>query len=266
MWSRVARLLRAVIGDDGTGVVWPRLTPEGQEVIRLAFAEARDLGHPCMADEHVLLGLLRHGNSQAAALLHARGLDLEAAHAGLRRVGPVLGPGASPAGALQTLGIDAGEIRQRMEASFGTDAVEAAERRVRRRSRWRGGHPRPDPLCVYILAKRALEIAARCPVRGPTRRRWDRAPASALWRAARCPRPAGNPAQPPQPQAAGPARLCPRTAQPGPAPAPGTRHRPQPAHRRPSRHAVTGQPGRPRLTLQAEPLGRDVCKAGSRSA
>ncbi len=161
MWSRVARLLRAVIGDDGTGAVWPRLTPEGQEVIRLAFAEARDLGHPCMADEHVLLGLLRHGNSQAAALLHARGLDLEAAHAGLRRVGPVLGPGASPAGALQTLGIDAGEIRQRMEASFGTDAVEAAERRVRRRSRWRGGHPRPDPLCVYILAKRALEIAAR---------------------------------------------------------------------------------------------------------
>jgi len=161
MWSRVARLLRAVIGDDGTGAVWPRLTPEGQEVIRLAFAEARDLGHPCMADEHVLLGLLRHGNSQAAALLHARGLDLEAAHAGLRRVGPVLGPGASPAGALQTLGIDAGEIRQKMEASFGTDAVEAAERRVRRRSRWRGGHPRPDPLCVYILAKRALEIAAR---------------------------------------------------------------------------------------------------------
>jgi hypothetical protein len=161
MWSRVARLLRAVIGDDGTGAVWPRLTPAGQEVIRLAFAEARDLGHPCMADEHVLLGLLRHGNSQAAALLHARGLDLEAAHAGLRRVGPVLGPGASPAGALQTLGIDAGEIRQKLEASFGTDAVEAAERRVRRRSRWRGGHPRPDPLCVYILAKRALEIAAR---------------------------------------------------------------------------------------------------------
>jgi hypothetical protein len=109
----------------------------------------------------VLLGLLRHGNSQAAALLHARGLDLEAAHAGLRRVGPVLGPGASPTGALQTLGIDAGEIRQKLEASFGTDAVEAAERRVRRRSRWRGGHPRPDPLCVYILAKRALEIAAR---------------------------------------------------------------------------------------------------------
>jgi hypothetical protein len=161
MWRRLIRLLRAAIGDDGTGAVWPRLTPDGQEVIRLAFAEARRLGHPWMADEHVLLGLLRHGNSPAAALLRARGLDLEATRDGLRRFGPALGPAASPAGALQAVGIDAGEIRQRLEASFGPDAVQAAERRVRRRPRWRGGHPRPDPLCVYILAKRALEIAAR---------------------------------------------------------------------------------------------------------
>ena len=35
------------------------------------------------------------------------------------------------------------------------------------------------------------------------------APASALRRAVRCPRPAGNPAEPPQPQVAGPARLLP---------------------------------------------------------
>ena len=97
----------------------------------------------------------------AAALLRARGLDLEATRDGLLRFGPALGPAASPAGALQAVGIDAGEIRQRLEASFGPDAVQAAERRVRRRPRWRGGHPRPDPLCVYILAKRALEIAAR---------------------------------------------------------------------------------------------------------
>jgi len=161
MWRRLIRLLRAAIGDDGTGAVWPRLTPDGQEVIRLAFAEARRLGHPWMADEHVLLGLLRHGTSPAAALLRARGLDLEATRDGLLRFGPALGPAASPAGALQAVGIDAGEIRQRLEASFGPDAVQAAERRVRRRPRWRGGHPRPDPLCVYILAKRALEIAAR---------------------------------------------------------------------------------------------------------
>lgn len=48
-----------------------------------------------------------------------------------------------------------------LETTFGAEALQAAERRVRRRPRWRGGHPRPSPLCVYILAKRAFEIAAR---------------------------------------------------------------------------------------------------------
>jgi Clp amino terminal domain, pathogenicity island component len=161
MWWRVTRLLRAATGDDGTGAVWPRLTPDGRKVIELAFAESRELGHPCMADEHLLLGLLRHGTSPAAALLQARGLDLESARAGLRRVGPALGPGASPIAALRTIGIDSDEVRQRLEASFGTGALHAAERRVRRRPRWRGGHPRPSPLCVYLLAKRAMKIAAR---------------------------------------------------------------------------------------------------------
>ncbi len=161
MWSRVTRLLRAATGDDGTGDVWPRLTPDGQEVIRLAFAEAQELGHPCIADEHVLLGLVRHRSSQAAALLEARGLDLNSVRAGLRRLGPTLGPGANPASALRTLGIDVEEVRRRLEASFGVKALQAAERRVGRRPRWRGGHPRPDPLCVYLVAKRALEIAAR---------------------------------------------------------------------------------------------------------
>ncbi len=161
MWSRLTRLLRAAIGDDGTGAVWPRLTPDGREVIQLALAEARELGHPCIAGEHVLLGLLRHGSSHAAALLEARGLDVDAVRAGLRRLGPALGPDASPATALRTLGIDAEEIRHRLEASFGPDALRAAERRVRRRPRWRGGHPGPDPLCVHLLAKRALAIAAR---------------------------------------------------------------------------------------------------------
>ena len=161
MWPRLTRLLRAAIGDDGTGAVWPRLTPDGWGVIRLAFAEARELGHPCISGEHVLLALLRHGSSRAATLLEARGLDVNVLRAGFHRVGPALGPGASPATALRTLGIDAEQVRQRLEASFGTGALRAAERRVRRRPWWRGGHPGPAPLCVHPLANRALAIAAR---------------------------------------------------------------------------------------------------------
>lgn len=160
MRGRLSRLLRAAIGDDGTGGMWDRLTPDGRQVLRLAFVEAREHGHPCIADEHVLLGLLRHGTSPAATLLESRGLDLATARAELLRVGPTLGPAANAAWALRTLGIDIEEIRQRLESTFGTQALHAAERRVRRRPWWRGGHPRPSPLCVYLLAKRSFEFAA----------------------------------------------------------------------------------------------------------
>jgi hypothetical protein len=157
---RLPRLLATAVGEDGTGGLWERLTPDGREVIRLAYLEARELGHPCLADEHVLLGLLRHRTSEAAALLRAAGLDLATARVELERVGPTLGPRVDPAAALRTLGIEPDLVRRRLEESFGADAVDTAERRVRRRPRWRGGHPGPSPLCVYVLAKRSLEMAA----------------------------------------------------------------------------------------------------------
>jgi len=161
MWERLTDLLRAVIGDDGTGPMWERLTPDGGEVIRLAYLEAGELGHPCLADEHVLLGLLRHDNGPAAAVLRAAGLDLPTARAELLRVGPTLGPRVDPAGALRSLGIEVDQVRRRLEATFGAQTVHAAERRVRRRPRWRGGHPGPSPLCVYLPAKRSLLLAAQ---------------------------------------------------------------------------------------------------------
>lgn len=161
MLERLTRLLRAAIGDDGTGAMWKRLTPESRQVLRLAFVEARELGHPCLAGEHVLLGLLRHGTGEAATLLRDHGLDLLAVRAELLRVGPALGPRVDPAGALRSLGIEVAEVRRRLETTFGTQALQAAERRVQRRPRWRGGHSRPRPLCVYLLAKRPFDIAAR---------------------------------------------------------------------------------------------------------
>jgi ATP-dependent Clp protease ATP-binding subunit ClpA len=158
-WPR--RMVHSATGDDGTGDYWRRFTPDGRQVIRHAFAEARELGHPCMADEHVLLGVLRHGEGQGAALLESHGLDLATARAELLKVGPTLGPAADPAKALRAVGVDIDDIRRRLEASFGPEALNAAERRVRRRPRWRGGHPRPSALCVHLLAKRSFDFAAR---------------------------------------------------------------------------------------------------------
>jgi|SRR5215207_5203674 len=141
--------------------MWDRLTPEGREVVRLAYVEARELGHPCLADEHVLLGLLRHRTNRAGELLGSHGLEPATVRAELVRIGPTLGPRTDPAGALRSLGIDAEQVRLRLEATFGADALEVAERRVRRRPRWRGGHPRPQAMCVYLLAKRSFDIAAK---------------------------------------------------------------------------------------------------------
>jgi ATP-dependent Clp protease ATP-binding subunit ClpA len=157
---RVKLKLLAVIGDDGTGPMWQRLSRDGLQVLAMASREARELGHPCTADEHLLLGILRHGTSRTATLLRDQGLDLATARAALLEVGPTLDPRADPADALRSVGIDVDQVRQRLEATFGADAVRAAERRVRRRPWWRGGHPRPSPMCGYFLAKRAYQFAA----------------------------------------------------------------------------------------------------------
>lgn len=156
----ISRKLWAAIGDDRVGPVWERLDPDAREVMRLAGVERRKLGHPALADEHLVLGLLRHGVNPAAVLLHAHGLDLATARAELLAVGPTLGSNADPAAALRAVGIDIDQVRDRLAATFGPGAVQAAEWRVRRRPWWRGGHPRPSPLCVHLLAKRALHFAA----------------------------------------------------------------------------------------------------------
>ncbi|MGH3735403.1 MAG: Clp protease N-terminal domain-containing protein [Micromonosporaceae bacterium] len=85
----------------------------------MALDEARELGHPCMADEHVLLGVIGHGASRAATLLRACGLDLATARAELLQVAPTLGPAADPAGALRSIGVDVEQVRRRLEATFG---------------------------------------------------------------------------------------------------------------------------------------------------
>ena len=138
-----------------------RMTPQAREVVRLAYLESRELGHPGLADEHLLLGLLRHGEGRTAELLRQRGLDLDTARAELVRVRPTLPSLVNPEHALRTFGIDVAELNDRLADTFGSDAVLTAQTRVRRRPRWRGGHPRPNALCLHMLAKRSFEIAGR---------------------------------------------------------------------------------------------------------
>ena len=54
-------------------------TPQAKEVLKLALDEAVQLGHSYVGTEHVLLGLIREGDSVAAQALIGLGADLDGA-------------------------------------------------------------------------------------------------------------------------------------------------------------------------------------------
>lgn len=115
-------------------------------ILDLARAEADLLGHRYLGPEHLVLGVLRDGDSAASRVLEAHGDDLPAAREALGRLvdrGVVPGPRLSDAELLGALGIDLETIRQTTEQSFGSQAVGWAVREATRaRSRGVGRVPR----------------------------------------------------------------------------------------------------------------------------
>jgi ATP-dependent Clp protease ATP-binding subunit ClpA len=57
-----------------------------KKVLELSMAAARDLGHGYVGQEHILLGLIREGQSIAAQSLAALGVDLEGTVSEIRRL------------------------------------------------------------------------------------------------------------------------------------------------------------------------------------
>jgi ATP-dependent Clp protease ATP-binding subunit ClpC len=54
-------------------------TPQAKEVLKLALDESVQLGHSYIGTEHILLGLIREGDSVAAHVLTGLGADLAGA-------------------------------------------------------------------------------------------------------------------------------------------------------------------------------------------
>jgi ATP-dependent Clp protease ATP-binding subunit ClpC len=54
-----------------------RFTAQAKDVLPLAQQESRDLGHYYIGTEHLLLGLIREGDSVAARVLSGLGADLD---------------------------------------------------------------------------------------------------------------------------------------------------------------------------------------------
>jgi len=61
-------------------------TPQAKKVLELALVESRALGHSYIGTEHVLLGLIRQGDSAAAHVLAGLGADLDSAREQVIRI------------------------------------------------------------------------------------------------------------------------------------------------------------------------------------
>src|SRR5829696_4527599 len=144
--------------------MFERFTQAAHRVVELAEEEAARLGHRYLGPEHVLLGLVRDGDSRAARVLRAHGLDLAAARVEVGRLidqGVLPPPERNDAELLRGLGIDLEAVRRQAEETFGCEAVGEATWRVMRRSRWRGGAVGWTPLCGRpMVAKGALHLAS----------------------------------------------------------------------------------------------------------
>src|SRR6266516_2576513 len=113
--------------------MFERFTQPARRVVALAEEEADRLRHGYIGPEHLLLGIVRHGDSGAAGVLRAHGLDLAAARVEVGRLvdqGVLPRPERSDAELLRGLGIDLAAVRRQAEDTFGGEGVGAAT--------WRG--------------------------------------------------------------------------------------------------------------------------------
>jgi ATP-dependent Clp protease ATP-binding subunit ClpA len=143
--------------------MFERFTAQARQVVVQAQQEARQLRHPSIGTEHLLLALLDAGSGGASVLLREAGVTRERVLADIRRfVGPasdVLGEG--DAAALETIGIDLDAVRAKVEETFGPGAWQLSEleqptpRRgfLRRR---KGGH-----VPFSVRAKKVLQLSLR---------------------------------------------------------------------------------------------------------
>ncbi len=146
--------------------VFDRLDSGARRVFEIAQHEARRLDHNYLGTEHLLLGLNLGGGS-AAGLLLERGCRPEEIRGEIITiVGRGHPPPHQPDELLATLGIDLGEVRRRVESTFGPDAVRRSTLRARPRRRWPGHRWWPgcdggQPCSSTLAGGRWLGLAPR---------------------------------------------------------------------------------------------------------
>jgi ATP-dependent Clp protease ATP-binding subunit ClpA len=138
-----------------------RFTRQAREAVMRAREERRQLRHPHIGTEHLLLGLLSEDAGIAYGVLHEAGVEAAAVRAELRRlVGtPPTVLGDKDAAALRTIGIDLDAVLARIEESFGPDALDPPPPAQPERGLL--GRRRRPPGRLTPPARKVLELSLR---------------------------------------------------------------------------------------------------------
>jgi ATP-dependent Clp protease ATP-binding subunit ClpA len=140
--------------------MFERFTMNARQVVVLSQQAARELHHPFIGTEHLLLALLDTDCGATHVMLREAGLTRDQVIADIRRLahpeGDVLGDG--DAAALGAIGIDLQAVRAKVEELFGPGALQPPEPQRRRGFlRRRVGRHRP----FTGRAKKVLELSLR---------------------------------------------------------------------------------------------------------
>ena len=139
-------------GDSTTSPSEITLSPRTKKVIELAIDEARKLGHSHVGTEHLLLGIVREGESIGAAVLESLGVGLnQARHQVIATLGQQHSGMGMAAAASADIGPSAGAgIGSSHPVPF-VDRLETSGRRALARAYWEAGRANDKEVAPHHL-------------------------------------------------------------------------------------------------------------------